>query len=231
MSRDTILLIAGLLVTLLFGLYSAFTSSDSARAVLFLPLVSVLLSFVLLLHLVAEAEARLQRSLDRRLPVIEYLESKDQVEKELRGLAASARTFVAATGGRGDDLAYLSAIAEKAQCGDIDYWRILLSEEITHEMCEHIRSLLPLSNVSVSRVSNSDYGNMLVVDSGFLVAMPVPGKGGLTGLKVPNVKGAQRLFRYLMLVSQKATKISMDSEVRRLCRFCNQQAQVTAQSM
>jgi len=220
MDRDTLLLIISILIMVAFEAYTAISGGNPSRLVFSLPLVSILTAFLLFLYLMAKAEKRLSQSLDRRLPQLEYMESRNEVEIEITKLTEQADEFIVATGGRSRNQEYLKVIEHKVRSGDVTYWRLIFDEQITHEVCEHIRSILSLPNVMIGQIESKGYGNMLVVDAGFIIALPVPGHGGLMGIKIPNSVSAQRMFRYLMMVYPNAKRISTPQEVKALCEKC-----------
>jgi len=220
MDRDTLLLIISILIMVAFGAYTAIVGTNPGSLVFSLPLVSILTVFLLFLYLMAKAEKRLSQSLDRRLPQLEYMETRAEVEIETMKLAEEADEFIVATGGRSRNQEYLKVIERKVRSGDVTYWRLIFNERITHEVCEHLRSILPLPNVMIGQIEDRGYGSMLVVDNGLIIALPVPGHGGLMGIKIPNSASAQRMFRYLMMIYPKAKNITTVEEIKALCEKC-----------
>jgi len=220
MDRDTFLVIVSILIMVVFETYTAISRGDPSRLVLSIPLVSILTTFLLFLHLIAKAEKRLTQSLERRLPELVYMESRKEVEVETTKLAEQANEYIIATGGRSRNQEYLKAIEHKVRSGEITYWRLIFDEQLTHEVCEHICSLLSLPNVMIGQIENRGYGNMLVVDTGLIIALPVPGHGGLMGIKIPNSVSAHRVFRYLMMVFPNAKRVSSPQEVKAHCEQC-----------
>ena len=220
MDRDTLLLIVSILIMVAFEAYTAISGGNPNRLVFSIPLVSILTTFLLFLYLTAKAEKRLSQSLERRLPALVYMDSRKEVETETTNLAEQADEFIVSTGGRSRNPEYLKAIEHKVRSGDVTYWRLILDEQITHELCEHLCSILSLPNVMIGQIEDRGYGNMLVVDTGFIIALPVPGHGGLMGIKIPNSVSARRMFRYLMMVFPDAKRISTPQEVQVLCEQC-----------
>jgi hypothetical protein len=141
MNRDTLLLIISILIMVAFEAYTAISGSNPGKLVLSLPLVSILTTFLLFIYLISKAEQRLSQTLDRRLPVFEYIDSRKEVEIEITQLAGQASELIVATGGRSRNREYLQVIEHKVRSGDLTYWRLIYNRPITHEMCEHIFQL------------------------------------------------------------------------------------------
>jgi hypothetical protein len=218
--KESLFRIVSILLIIAVGLYSTIAQANPTRLVIVLPLVSVLITFLLFLHAVAEVERKINQSLDRRLPPTEHLENRQEVERETVKLVEHAADFIIATGGRSRNKSYLKSIENKLTSGEVPYWRFVYDEEITHDMCEHLSAVLGKPNVFIRQIKDRDYGNMLVVDSGFIVVLPVPGHGGLMGISVPNSNTAQRMSRYVMMLNQNSQTISTLQQVRGLCENC-----------
>lgn len=222
LDRETIILIVTILIVICIEVYLIVTVHTPTEYVYLVPIVSILLVFLIFLFVVSKAEARLNRSLDQRLPPIEYLETRKEVEIETTKLAEQANDFILATGERSRNSEYMAVIENKIGATNLPYWRLVYGGPITHELCQHICKVLHLPNVVVTQVVKEDYGDMLVIDAGFMIALPLPGHGGLMGIKSQNRSTAQRLFLYFMMVmlDSSATRITSEQEVKALCEVC-----------
>lgn len=215
MKREDFLLIVDIILIVGLGIYSYIIEQEPNKFNLVIPLMLILVVFFLFLYLIAKAEARLNQSLNRKLPTVEYM-TKDDVEKDLENLAKKASKFIATTGGASRNKDYLKAIEQKVKSG-VPYWRVIFNEPISREMCEHLCALVSLQNVSISKIEKGGYSNISAVEQGYIIALPVPGHGQLMGLKIPSADRAQDMFTYLVTLSQGATKISTKEEIEALC--------------
>lgn len=220
MDRDTVLVIISILLMVALGAYTTIAGTDPGRLIFSLPLVSILTVFLLFLYLMVKAEKRLTQSLDRRLPQLEYMETRAEVEIETIKLAEAANEFIVATGGRSRNQEYLKVINRKVTTSEMPYWRLIFDERITHEVCEHLCSIVSLSTVMIGQIEDGGYVSMLVVDTGFIIALPMPGYRGLMGIKIPNSASAQRMYKYLMMIFTKAKNITNEEEIKALCEKC-----------
>lgn len=91
--KGTLGLILGILVAV--GV-AVFQSVGWERLI---PLLAVVIFALIFLSLTANAEDRLKRELDQRLPRISYLNLRKEVELITLGLVEQASEFVVATGG------------------------------------------------------------------------------------------------------------------------------------
>jgi hypothetical protein len=222
MDRDTVIVVISILILIAFQTYSAISTGNPNNLIFTIPLISILTVFLLFIYIVSKAEKRINQSLASRLPEIQYLENKEEVDRELEKLAETAEDFIVATGSKSHNKKYLNIIEKKVSMGEISYWRLLLDDKITHELCEHIQKLIKTPNVTIGIVTDKGYGNLLVVDDGALIALPIPGQGGLMGIKIPNKTTSSRLFRYLMTLFPEARIINNIDDVLMICEKCKE---------
>jgi hypothetical protein len=208
MRTDTILFAAQFLVLILFAVYGALTEQSVEKLVYTLPLAASLLSFLAFLYLFARHERHLLEALDRRLPPLEYLETREEVHNALTDLAQQAESFIVATGGRATHAPYLEAIEEKLGSGRVSYWRILFDEPVSSDIATHLAHIVSLPNASLARVTNHRYNDVLVTDKGVIFVLPMPGRGGLMGVRVLSVATALKVYNYTMLLHKQAQSIT-----------------------
>jgi hypothetical protein len=220
LGKENLPTIVSILLAIALAIYSSIAQKNASQLVIILPLIAVLIAFLLFLSVISRAEARINQSLDKRLPATEHLEARQEVERELTKLVESTTDFIIATGGRSRNKTYLKSIESKLDSDDLIYHRFIYQEEITHDMCEHLCAILNKSNVYIRQIKEQEYGNILVVKSGFLIVLPVPGHGGLMGIKIPNSDSAQRMSRYVMMLNQDSQQISTSEQVKGLCEQC-----------
>jgi hypothetical protein len=172
--------------------------------------------------LAVKAEKRMIQSLDQRLPALEYFEKKKRVDQATAKLAKQAEEFILATGSRSRNKKYLKVIERKVIKDDVPYWRIILGTRISHGLCEHLTLLLENSNVLIRQIEDMSYGNLLIVDTGVIIALPIPGHGELMGIEIPNKVTADRLYKYFMMIFPDGKKIITPDEIKALCEECSQ---------
>lgn len=207
--KGTLGLIIGILVAIGVAVFQAIGWER------LLPLLAVAVLALVFLSLVVNAEDRITHEIDKRLPQLSYLEKRGEVELTSRQLVEQATEFVVATGGRSRNSEYLQLIEIKVREGRILYWRIIYDEILTKELVEHLCSVISLPNVSVAQIKDTSYGNMILADSGALLALPVPIHGELKGIYIPSSEYAQKLYNgYMMTVFSKAKKIEGIDDIR-----------------
>ncbi len=185
-----------------------------------LPLLSVVVLALIFLSLVVNAEDRITQEIDKRLPQLLYLDKRREVEIASRELVEMASEFVVATGGRSRNREYLKLIEEKVQEGRLLYWRIVYDEVLTQELCDHLCSVISFPNASVAQIKDTAYGNMIITDKGFLMALPVPVPGDLKGIIVPSSEYSQKMYNgYMMMVFSKAKKLDSVEDIEPLCEI------------
>lgn len=210
------------------GIYGVIAAGDDDRAILFIPLVAVAFGFIVFWLLLDRLDSRLNESLDRRLPPVEYLAERADVELELTRLVERADAFVVVVGGRSRNSQYLQTIETKVETGSTAYWRLLMAgQPISHEICEHVRRLLPVAEAEIRVIDRPGYTQVTLTDAGFLSVLPTPGHG-LTGIFVPNPEAAGRLFVYHMQVFNAAHALDDERAVQQMCEVCGQQAPDTS---
>jgi len=182
--KENIFRIVSILLIIAIGLYSAVAQNNPTRLVIVLPLVAVLITFLLFLFAVGQVEQRINQSLDRRLPPIEHLEKREDVENQTVKLVTRAADFIIATGGRSRNTEYLKAIEDKI-LRDLEYWRFIYEDEITHAMCKHIISVVGKDKVFIRQIKGREYGNMLIVDGGLIMGTTGPWPWWSDGYQYP----------------------------------------------
>jgi hypothetical protein len=223
-------LVASILIALAFQIYQTIRVGRGPQTLgnvaLTLPLVAILILFLLFSYSTKKLEMRLNQTLERRLPAVEYLETRVEVELENYRLVEKAREVIVATGGKSRAHDYLAKIEDKCRSEEVTYWRLLFEEQsITHEMCSHLRRLLSLSNFVVAVSREDGLGNLVVTEQGMILALPMPGHGGLVGISIPSTAAARKTFRYLMTVYPSAKRLMNETEITALCEECSTTAQ------
>jgi len=208
MKADTVLFAAQFLVLIVLTVYSALSEQSVENLVYTLPLAAIVLSFLSCVYLFARHDRRIHEALDRRLPPLEYLETRDEVHKALSDLARQSDRFIVATGGRATHQPYLSAIEEKLQHGDVSYWRILFEEQVSTDISTHLERVIGHPNSSIARVIERRYNDVLVTDKGVVFVLPMPGTGGLMGIRTMSPDTALKLYNYTMLLHKEAVQVT-----------------------
>jgi hypothetical protein len=224
--RQISAVVVGVLIAVGLGSYGLIAASKSERVVLWAAPLAVIIAYLLVYQLLDRFEGRFTRSLDSRLPPVEYLEVRHEVEAALTRLVRAAQQYVVAVGGRSRNSDYLSGIEAKVHEAEIRYWRLLLDgQPITHQMCEHLRRLLTNADVVIAAIPNRGYAQVTVTDAGFVSVLPLPGRGALTGILVPNPAAAQQLFIYTMVIYGSGTRVTDGDAIRNLCEDCRTDAE------
>ena len=217
----------GLILAILIAIsVAAFQSIGWERL---LPLIAVVILGLIFLSIVINTEDRIKQEIDRRLPKISYLDNRKEVELASFDLVEHASEFVVATGGRSRNIEYLKLIEKKVSDGKVLYWRIIYDEVLTKELCDHRCRVIPQPNASITQIMDTAYGNMIITDVGLLIALPVPIRGDLKAILVPNSEYAQKMYNgYMMTIFSKATKIDSAKVIRTL--FKTQQSEEAQQN-
>ena len=122
-------------------------------------------------------------NLDIRLPSPQVVfENENMAREEIVKIVDNAKEFIAATGSKSRVPAYLEAIERKLlQPGFRSYRRVLLGEEVTKEMCQHLCKILQTPNMRnktvICRHKRTDLGYFTVTDQGWFTFMPSPREG------------------------------------------------------
>ncbi|MGO9960992.1 MAG: hypothetical protein ACLP50_34290 [Solirubrobacteraceae bacterium] len=181
------------------GVYGLVAEDRADKAARFLPLLAVGLVFAIVLLVLNRQADRLDATLERRLPATEYVESRAALESILLRAVEAAGEYVVAVGGRSRNSPYLAAIERRVLGGEIAYWRLLLGgQHVTREVEQHLRRLTDVPRAHVATLVDVGYAQMTVTESEIVIALPVPGHGGLMGLHVPDENAGRRSFAYLM---------------------------------
>lgn len=208
MRADTVLFLAQFLVLIALTLYGALTEQSVDKLVYALPLAAVFLSFLGYLYFFARQERHLREALDRRLPPLEYLETREEVHTALTDLVRQAESFIVATGGRATHRPYLEAIENELERGTVSYWRILFDEPVSSDIAAHLVRVIESPNSSVARVMGRRYNDVLITDNGIVFVLPMPGRGGLMGIRVLSAATAHKLYNYTMLLHKDAESLT-----------------------
>jgi hypothetical protein len=219
-------LVASILIALVFQIYQTIKVGRGPQTLgnvaLILPLLAILIAFLLFTYSAKRAEIRLTETLERRLPAVEYLETRIEVELENYRLVEKAKEVIVATGGKSRAEDYLTKIEEKCRAEEVTYWRLLFDEQpISHQMCGHLRNLMSLPNVVVAASREDGLANLVVTELGMILALPMPGHGGLVGISIPSISAARKTFRYLMTIYPSAQRLNEESEIIALCEECS----------
>lgn len=208
MRTDTALFAAQFLVLSVLTVYGALSEQSVGKLVYTLPLAAILLSFLSCVYLFARQDRRVRDALDRRLPPLEYLETREEVHTALTDLARDADRFIVATGGRATHKPYLEAIEKQLDSGVVCYWRILFDEQVSSDIASHLERVIDSPTSSVARVGARRYNDVLVTDKGVVFVLPMPGTGGLMGIRTLSSSTALKLYNYTMLLQKEAVPVS-----------------------
>lgn len=166
--------------------------------------------------------AQIAEMLDSRLPAIEFIDDEARIELEMVRAVNEAEDFIAVTGGKARLERYLQAIQRRVEDDSIPYCRVFLGREITHELCEHSRSLLAYSLlVSIGLQHQIDLGYIFATEKLVIIFLPHPHtKAFRTCMKVPDPKIAQMYKEYIHMLYARGEKIETENQVKELCEQC-----------
>lgn len=205
-SRELWSIVGALLFAAAVGIYGLVTADKAEEAARFLPLLAIGLVFLVMLGALNRQAESLDEVLERRLPATEYVTSRAALGAILQQSVQTAQQYVVAVGGRSRAGPYLETIERRVNAGEIAYWQLLLGgQDVTRDVKDHLQRLADMPRAHSVTIVDVGYAQMTVTESQIVIALPVPGHGGLLGLHVPDEDAARHLFAYLMEIAQSGT--------------------------
>lgn len=151
----------------------------------------------------------------------QYLETIQAVNTALERSIRQADETVMAMGSRSKAVKYLASIQDAIAERSIRYYRLLEGPEITHELCEHLRSVLPNDGVEIMWTHKEKFGNLTVTEHECIIAFPAPHENELSGLRLPGETNSRRYTRYFRDVFPKGLQVRTAKSVEALCPRCS----------
>jgi hypothetical protein len=184
------------------------------------------LSF-LLVSIVIERKRRLdtiQNTLDNIIDTYilgaQYLDDSESVTTELERVVRQADEIVMALGARSRAVSYLKAIESAVSQRSVIYYRLLDSTDITHELHEHLQTLVHAPNVHIAWTPKEKFGNLTVTEHECVIAFPAPYRNKLSGLRLPGDTNSRRYTQYFLEVFSEGLPIRTEHSIEILCERC-----------
>ena len=144
---------------------------------------------------------------------------------------SKANEILMAVGAKSTATIYLQQVSRKVGSGDITYYRLLTGNHITHELHEHLGSLLGSPNVDVAWNYSEKFGTFTVSEDQVVLAIPSPYLSKFTGIVLPG-SASSRLFTHLFLEAfHSSTPITGPKQLALLCEQCGPNTARTEKSL
>jgi hypothetical protein len=149
-----------------------------------------------------------------------YLDT-DQAPGELERLVDTARETILAAGSRSMAASYLRRLAGRVKKEGVQYSRLLAGRRITHELHEHLVSLVGHESVHVAWNPNEKYGSFTVSEAEVFLALPVPLPEQFAGLKLTGPEHSVRYSAVFALGFNEGLQIRNARSLQILCDRCS----------
>jgi hypothetical protein len=171
----------------------------------------------------AEFLSAVQKTIESRLPGIELIRGKQQVEAELTKTASEAKRFIIATGGKSRIKTYLDTITRKASDENVPYTRIIFGGYIHHELCTHLCSVVGQSRVRIAHAPDEKSGTALVTENALIFTTIPSTEANIfdTIVKVPDPTAADEYREYLIDLLVRSKTLDSSTQIRSLCTACS----------
>lgn len=179
----------------------------------------------------ARIETLLRRAVKSQALGVQYLPDRYSVLRRLEDTVSKANETLMAVGAKSTATIYLQQVSRKVASGDITYYRLLTGNHITHELHEHLGSLLGSPDVHVAWNYSEKFGTFTVSEDHVVLAIPSPHPSRFTGIMLPGSANS-RLFTYLFLEAfRSSTPITGQQQLALLCQRCSPNAARTEKSL
>jgi hypothetical protein len=185
------------------------------------------LSF-LLISLVLERKSRLDRiqnTLDNIVSTYvlgtQYLEDSRTVIGELERIARRADETIMSLGSKSSASGYLNAINEAIHQRDVIYYRLISGTHITHELHEHLRSVVHTANVQMAWTPKEKFGNLTVTEQECILVFPAPYQNQFSGLRLPGETNSRRYIQYFLEAFSKSFPVRTERSLEVMCEKCS----------
>jgi len=182
----------------------------------------------LLIGLVLERKSRLdaiQNTLDDIVSSsvlgTQYLEESSTVVGELVRIVRHADETVMSLGSKSTASEYLRAIKEAIQQRDVFYYRLISGTHITHELHEHLSSVVHSANVQIAWTPKEKFGNLTVTEQQCILVFPAPYENQFSGLRLPGETNSRRYIQYFLEAFSKSLPVRTDRSLEVMCEKCS----------
>ena len=185
----------------------------------------LILSLVLIYAVIERRQSidQIQNSLTKTLLSFDLgvlpLNNAQSVAKELRSLARGANVCIFAIGSKSDDSKYFGHIEEAVGNG-AHYTRVLMGDCISHGLHVHLRNVLESEGAQVTWTEHEKYLNVVVTETGCVMAFPGGAHKSLTGISLPGQESARRYTAYVAEVQTTTRSVTDDKVLTAMCKNC-----------
>lgn len=192
-----------------------------------IPVLGLLLVSLVLLDIVLERRLRLDRLSESILELsrahesgIHYLPNAESTETATAEITQRARESILAVGAKSKRSKYLNEITEAVKGRKVAYHRLLEGLYITHEMHQHLASIVELSNTHISWTPHDKFANLLVTETDCVLAFSSPWPDRYSGLILPGAEFARQYTEYFFAAFGAATPVRTKADLEALCGKC-----------
>lgn len=151
--------------------------------------------------------------------VVALINGVDAVTSAMVGAVEKAERYIFVVGGRSRNDAYLNALKQRANRGDIRYVRVLTGDHIRHPLCVHLHDIW--GSVELSYLSEDKYGGILVTDTEVILALQSSQVGALDkGLTILDERTAADYRVHVLDLLKSAKEVPNLGFIRSLCKSC-----------
>ena len=195
--------------------------SESLEGFLYalLPTLLVILFYILFHRRVIIFENFVKELLETHIPDVAYIDSSDAIKSEFINAVNNAEKYIMTTGGKSKIKEYLSAIEEKIEETDIEYYRIVFGEKITNELYEHLSKIIEKEGVYISYTPRELAPTILLTEKVAFLSLPDPKPEEFkTCLKIPDERVIEKLGKYVRSWYAKSEQIKNKGDLEKIRR-------------
>ena len=152
-----------------------------------------------------------------------YLRNRSEVDSALIDLAKESTQTLKTTGGKSRIILYLNEISKNIECGRIKaYHRLITGDHITHELHEHLNSIIDEKGTDLKWTPSEKYGNISMSENYVIFVLPSPYTDDYTGIKFSTPKSVFFYAEFFNRIfnSAKCIKLFTKKEINILCEKC-----------
>lgn len=217
---------AGLIVSLAVSLIvSVLDFSGLISGVIWLesriPTMTLLAVAMILLFLLIEHKTKLE-NIERLLVErrIEYLSNNYIVVAALEETATNATRFIYALGGKSEATTYLARLQARVLANEVEYYRVVAGDHITHTLHMHLDALLDCENAHLAWTESEKFGGFVVSDHDVLVLLASPRPDFFSAIRMRDQDSLWLYHDWFLRILNESHKISSRDIIRALCEKC-----------
>jgi hypothetical protein len=152
-------------------------------------------------------------------PTVVLIDGVDAVTTAMVEAVEQAERYIFVVGGRSRNDAYLNALKQRANRGDVRYVRVLTGDHIRYPLCVHLHDMW--GSVELGYLPEDKYGGILVTDSIVILALQSSRVGALDkGLRLVGESIASDYRVHVLDLLKSASGVPDLGFVRSLCKSC-----------